>query len=95
MQPTKSKEKSQKTGGVSSLRFDFSGKPIKKEIAADIPTHQGLHHHGLDPEEPGYTINELFILTRSNVPAQRVIGLQVPKSQTVEVYIISCSDSIS
>lgn len=56
-----------------SARFDFEGQLITK--GSDIPAHVGLHHHGLEPDAAGYTIEELFILTRSSFPQQKIIGL--------------------
>lgn len=43
---------------------------------ADIPVTAALHHHGEEPEAAGYTLEELFHLSRSTVLQQRVIALQ-------------------
>ncbi|CAG8497194.1 6813_t:CDS:2 [Funneliformis mosseae] len=56
-------------------RFDFHGNILEKD--ADIPTYMGLHHHGDDPDQAGYTLGELFHLSRSRVPSQRIIPLNV------------------
>ncbi|XP_071963478.1 RNA polymerase II-associated protein 1-like [Antedon mediterranea] len=61
-----------KQGGLA--RFDFNGRLLARD--AKIPVKEGLHHHGDEQEVPGYTIDELFILSRSTVQSQRVIGLQ-------------------
>ncbi|OAD74381.1 hypothetical protein PHYBLDRAFT_167797 [Phycomyces blakesleeanus NRRL 1555(-)] len=55
------------------LRFDLHGKPVNPSM--DIPRHQGLHHHGDEPEKAGYTLAELLHLVRSQVPSQRAIIL--------------------
>ena len=47
------------------VRFDFDGKVIPKGTVVHLD--RGLHHHGLNPEEAGYTIEELFLLSRSAV----------------------------
>ncbi|XP_066280057.1 RNA polymerase II-associated protein 1-like [Branchiostoma lanceolatum] len=56
-------------------RFDLEGQLMCRD--KDIPTHLGLHHHGDEPEVPGYTLEELFMLSRSRFPQQRVLALQV------------------
>lgn len=35
-----------------------------------------LHHHGEEPDAAGYTLEELFHLSRSTILQQRVIALQ-------------------
>lgn len=40
-----------------------------------LDVNQGLHHHGDEPERPGYTLQELMQLSRSSVLQQRVMGL--------------------
>ncbi|PKS07119.1 hypothetical protein jhhlp_005719 [Lomentospora prolificans] len=62
---------------TSALRFDFKGRLIPPRLSRKIPVSKGLHHHGLAPEAAGYTIEELCILARSAVPAQRCIAFQV------------------
>ncbi|KAJ2778656.1 hypothetical protein H4R18_004470 [Coemansia javaensis] len=58
---------------VSHIRFAFDGQILAEE--ADVPVGAGLHHHGDDPDKPGYTIPELLHLSRSTVPAQRAVAL--------------------
>ncbi|KAJ1960867.1 hypothetical protein IWQ62_004067 [Dispira parvispora] len=58
-----------------SLRFDFRGGIISPQ--AELPTHLGLHHHGGNPQQAGYTLAELMHLTRSAFPTQRVIPLRI------------------
>lgn len=36
---------------------------------------QALHHHGEEPERPGYTLQELLKLSRSSLQQQRVLAL--------------------
>ncbi|KAJ2235542.1 hypothetical protein IWW45_002523 [Coemansia sp. RSA 485] len=84
---------------VSHIRFAFDGQ-IMTEEQMDIPTMAGLHHHGENPDKPGYTIPELLHLSRSTVPAQRSVatstlacilhkinvgGWDIP--QSVEIYV--------
>ncbi|KAJ2443080.1 hypothetical protein IWW46_002701 [Coemansia sp. RSA 2440] len=59
---------------ASKVRFAFDGQ-IMGEEQSDVPTSAGLHHHGDDPEKPGYTIPELLHLSRSTVPAQRSVAM--------------------
>lgn len=55
------------------VRFDLQGRIIDQ--TKDIPRHQGLHHHGDEPDKAGYTLAELFYLVRSQVPSQRSMVL--------------------
>ncbi|KAH7362433.1 RPAP1-like protein [Plectosphaerella cucumerina] len=61
---------------ISALRFDFRGALIPPRLSRQIPVTKGLHHHGQAPEAAGYTIEELAILARSAVPAQRCVAFQ-------------------
>ena len=69
-------------GGASSIsptsvvRFDLDGKPIPAELSSSLPTHLGLHHHA-EGEHAGYTLEDLLLLSRSTVPAQRASMLRV------------------
>lgn len=36
---------------------------------------RGLYHHGEEPQRPGYAIEELYQLTRSSLPRQRIVAL--------------------
>ncbi|XP_019647919.1 PREDICTED: RNA polymerase II-associated protein 1-like [Branchiostoma belcheri] len=56
-------------------RFDLEGQLMSRD--KDVPTHLGLHHHGDEPEVAGYTLEELFMLSRSRFPQQRTLALQV------------------
>jgi hypothetical protein len=55
------------------VRFDLQGRII--DHTREIPRHQGLHHHGDEPDKAGYTLAELFYLARSQVPSQRSMVL--------------------
>ncbi|XP_038072867.1 RNA polymerase II-associated protein 1-like [Patiria miniata] len=55
-------------------RFDFNGQLVARD--AQIPVREGLHHHGDEQEVPGYSLEELFTLSRSAVTQQRVLALQ-------------------
>ncbi|KAJ2401876.1 hypothetical protein GGI23_001100 [Coemansia sp. RSA 2559] len=85
---------------IAHVRFAFDGHIISEEAAGEIPTTAGLHHHGDEPEKPGYTIPELLHLSRSTVPMQRAIALSAltcivhninagtwDVAQSVEVYV--------
>lgn len=63
---------------ISDMRFDFKGDLVKlNDESAEIPTHLGLHHHSENPQLAGYTIAELVHLSRSVVPTQRCLGIQM------------------
>ncbi|XP_071163795.1 RNA polymerase II-associated protein 1-like [Mytilus edulis] len=55
-------------------RFDFHGNLMSAD--SDVPVNIGLHHHGAEPERPGYTLEELFHLARSTNNQQRTLALQ-------------------
>ena len=59
-----------------SLRFDLTGTPIPPSLASTLPTHLGLHHHA-DGVQAGYTLEDIFLLSRSTVPSQRATMLGV------------------
>ena len=64
----------QKTAKESfNARFDFNGNllPFKDD---SIPVTAALHHHGDEPDRPGYTLEELLTLARSINPKQRSIA---------------------
>lgn len=57
-----------------NARFDFNGLllPYKDE---NLTLDKGLHHHGEEPERPGYSLQELLQLTRSSIQQQRCKAL--------------------
>ncbi|XP_015588745.1 RNA polymerase II-associated protein 1 [Cephus cinctus] len=57
-----------------NARFDFNGVllPYKDE---NLTVNQGLHHHGEEPDRPGYTLQELLQLSRSATQQQRCTAL--------------------
>ncbi|KAF7798272.1 hypothetical protein EIP86_009489 [Pleurotus ostreatoroseus] len=63
-------------GSTSGLRFDLSGTPIPPDLSEKLPTHLGLHHHA-EGSHAGYTLDDIFLLSRSTVPAQRASMLDV------------------
>lgn len=67
---------SQTALNATELRFDFKGALLAPSIARQIPSDRGLHHHADAPEAAGYTIPELAVLSRSQVPAQRCMAYQ-------------------
>ncbi|KAH6912601.1 cytoplasmic protein [Coprinopsis sp. MPI-PUGE-AT-0042] len=60
----------------SSVRFDLRGAPIPQHLSSTLPTHLGLHHHA-EGSHAGYTLEDIFLLTRSTVPGQRAAMLGV------------------
>ncbi|XP_056249486.1 RNA polymerase II-associated protein 1 [Seriola aureovittata] len=61
------------TKEAMQARFDFAGSLIPP--TEDLPTHLGLHHHGEEPERAGYSMQELFLLSRSQLIQQRSLAL--------------------
>lgn len=59
-------------GPSTSLRFDLHGNPIPAALSSQLPTSLGLHHHA-EGSNAGYTLDDIFLLSRSTVPAQRTI----------------------
>ncbi|XP_066998768.2 RNA polymerase II-associated protein 1 [Anabrus simplex] len=57
-----------------TARFDFQGM-LLPYTEGQIDVRKALHHHGSEPERPGYSLEELFQLTRSSVLQQRVLAL--------------------
>ncbi|XP_053139977.1 RNA polymerase II-associated protein 1 isoform X2 [Hemicordylus capensis] len=64
-----------KTRKGMQARFSLKGELIPPD--KDFPTHMGLHHHGEEADRAGYSLQELFHLTRSQVIQQRTLALQV------------------
>ncbi|XP_004861673.1 RNA polymerase II-associated protein 1 isoform X3 [Heterocephalus glaber] len=65
----------QQTQEKMQARFSLRGELLAPDV--DLPTHLGLHHHGEEAERAGYSLQELFHLTRSQVSQQRVLALHV------------------
>uniref|UniRef100_A0A8C1DNF1 RNA polymerase II associated protein 1 n=1 Tax=Cyprinus carpio carpio TaxID=630221 RepID=A0A8C1DNF1_CYPCA len=63
----------QSTKKAMQARFDFAGTLIPP--TKDLPTHLGLHHHGEEPELAGYSLQELFLLSRSQLNQQRNLAV--------------------
>ncbi|XP_026085453.1 RNA polymerase II-associated protein 1-like [Carassius auratus] len=63
----------QSTKNAMQARFDFAGTLIPP--TKDLPTHLGLHHHGEEPELAGYSLQELFLLSRSQLNQQRNLAV--------------------
>ncbi|KAF9026536.1 hypothetical protein BDZ89DRAFT_1067514 [Hymenopellis radicata] len=61
---------------LDQVRFDLSGIPIPRAKSLALPTHLGLHHHA-EGSHAGYTIDDIFLLARSTVVAQRAAMLSV------------------
>ncbi|XP_066885120.1 RNA polymerase II-associated protein 1 isoform X7 [Kogia breviceps] len=65
----------QQTQERMQARFSLQGELLAPSV--DLPTHLGLHHHGEEAERAGYSLQELFHLTRSQVSQQRALALHV------------------
>ncbi|XP_075386773.1 RNA polymerase II-associated protein 1 isoform X1 [Tenrec ecaudatus] len=65
----------QQTKERMQARFSLQGELLAPNV--DLPTHLGLHHHGEEAERAGYSLQELFHLTRSQLSQQRALALQV------------------
>ncbi|XP_043262714.1 RNA polymerase II-associated protein 1 isoform X1 [Colletes gigas] len=57
-----------------NARFDFNGLLLPYEDES-VPVEKGLHHHGEEPERPGYSLQELLQLSRSAAQQQRCMAL--------------------
>lgn len=70
-----SEEKKTNLDEPYNARFDFDGVllPFRDE---NLTIDKGLHHHGQEPERPGYSLQELLQLSRSSSAQQRSIALQ-------------------
>jgi hypothetical protein len=62
---------------IKQYRFDLSGHMLSEEQSLSIPSNQGLHHHGEDPELAGYTIDEILHLLHSTVDGQVILCLKI------------------
>lgn len=61
----------------AGMRFDLEGALVLQGVAGGGQQYRReLHHHGDEPDSPGYTLRELVGLCRSSVPGQRCIALQ-------------------
>jgi len=58
------------------LRFDLHGNVIPLSVGRTLPSHLGLHHHA-EGLTAGYTLDDIFLLSRSTVPAQRATMLSI------------------
>ena len=67
---------SQDSTDLSVPRFDLHGAPISASLSATLPSHLGLHHHA-EGSHAGYTVDDIFLLSRSTVPAQRASMLGI------------------
>ncbi|CAG9768549.1 unnamed protein product [Ceutorhynchus assimilis] len=56
-------------------RFDFDGYLLPWCVAEINEANRYLYHHGDEPERPGYSLQELLSLSRSNVMQQRIMAL--------------------
>lgn len=86
----------QSTKKAMQARFDFAGTLIPP--TKDLPTHLGLHHHGEEPELAGYSLQELFLLSRSQLNQQRNLAVSTLANVLAKVqageYISSLKGSV-
>lgn len=77
-----------------SARFDFQG--ILLPYSDEVDVTKALHHHGEEPERPGYTLQELLQLSRSSNLQQRVVALKTLSNildKTKAGYYDECLDT--
>ncbi|KAF9522571.1 hypothetical protein CPB83DRAFT_822685 [Crepidotus variabilis] len=74
--PSSTPSDSTLSSSFSNLRFNLQGIPISALDSTTLPTHLGLHHHA-EGTRAGYTLDDIFLLSRSSVPAQRATMLGV------------------
>nr|CAD7193966.1 unnamed protein product [Timema douglasi] len=55
-------------------RFDFQG-VLLPYVENNVDVRKALYHHGDEPGRPGYSLQELYQLSRSSVLQQRVLAL--------------------
>ncbi|GAV08161.1 hypothetical protein RvY_17893-2 [Ramazzottius varieornatus] len=60
--------------GTFEARFDAKGNILPPDTV--VPVTAGLHHHGADPEKPGYTLVEILTLLQSSSPPQKLWALK-------------------
>ncbi|RKP06631.1 RPAP1-like protein, partial [Thamnocephalis sphaerospora] len=80
----------------AAIRYDLRGQSVPAD--AELPAHHGLHHHGKEQERAGYTIEELLMLARSAVPAQRATAWRIlarvlwhARNTSVETTTATCA----
>ena len=57
-----------------NARFDFNGLLLAYKDES-VSIEKGLHHHGEEPDRPGYSLQELLQLSRSSAQQQRCTAL--------------------
>ena len=67
----------EETTSSSAIRIDFDGHILTGGTSNSSAHSSGLYHHGQNPTEPGYTMEELVLLSQSSVPSQRASALRV------------------
>ncbi|ORY33039.1 hypothetical protein BCR39DRAFT_520876 [Naematelia encephala] len=78
LQPTPStSNNSNSDTNMNTVRYDLSGRKLDAAAQAILPSDLGLHHHGDEPDQAGYSMEEILHLCRSTVIAQRITMLGV------------------
>ncbi len=62
---------------VQSFRFGLEGEIVPEDAANEHTYNSGLHHHGEDPDKPGYTLDELSTLMRSQNEPQNLFAAKL------------------
>ncbi|KAF4671313.1 hypothetical protein FOZ61_003247 [Perkinsus olseni] len=64
-------------------RFDFEGNELKRGSAGVEGRYDPiLYHHGEEPGRPGYTVQELLVLSDSNNGGQRQLALRMLREES-------------
>lgn len=71
--------------------FGFSGELLPY---CEEQTTEGLHHHGDEPERPGYTLQELMQLSRSSMLQQRITAISTLSNIFVKVQFALTSRNL-
>ncbi|XP_065203024.1 RNA polymerase II-associated protein 1 [Planococcus citri] len=72
-----------------SARFDFEGNLLPFIEKNQSTCEKGLYHHGDEPHRPGYTIEELYQLSRSSIIRQRIVALNTLAAILEKEYILA------
>ncbi|KAH8835112.1 hypothetical protein DL96DRAFT_1572861, partial [Flagelloscypha sp. PMI_526] len=65
------------SSSLRGIRFDLTGTPIPEAQVETLPTHLGLHHHADPSARAGYTLDDIFLLSRSTVTNQRATMVEL------------------
>jgi len=84
---------------IQLLRFDFDGRVCLRIDEDDAETHleahHGLHHHGAESSQAGYTLAELLLLSRSASTPQRALALGILATTLLRAHVPSRRDVLT